>query len=129
MDILFLIGRIIFGGYFIYNGLNNVFRSNQMSEYSKMKGTTAPPVLIALSGLMIICGGLSLFLGAYPAIGVILLALFLIPITLLMHKFWAVDDPQIKMLETVNFTKNFALLGALMMFLKIPTPWPLSVAL
>lgn len=45
-----------------------------------------------------------------------------------MHAFWKVSDPQQRMGERVNFTKNIALLGSLLMFLVIPAPWPLGLA-
>jgi hypothetical protein len=33
----------------------------------------------------------------------------------MMHAFWKVTDPMHKMSETINFTKNLALIGALLM--------------
>ena len=75
---------------------------------------------------MLLLGGLSILLGAYPIARVILLAAFLIPVSFMMHDFWKVQDPQMKMGEMINFMKNMALLGALLMFLAIPRPWPAS---
>jgi hypothetical protein len=34
-----------------------------------------------------------------------------------MHAFWKVQDPTVKMGEMVNFMKNIALLGAVLIFL------------
>ena len=50
-------------------------------------------------------------------IGFISLVLFLVPVTLIMHAPWKVEDPQTKMGETVNFMKNFALVGAVLILL------------
>lgn len=44
-----------------------------------------------------------------------------------MHAVWKVADPQQRMGEQVNFSKNIALLGSLLMFLAIPRPWPMSL--
>jgi uncharacterized membrane protein YphA (DoxX/SURF4 family) len=70
--------------------------------------------------------GITILLGYYPEIGVAALVLFLIPVSYKMHNFWAVPAEQ-RMAEMVNFTKNAALLGSALMFLKIPKPWPFSL--
>jgi uncharacterized membrane protein YphA (DoxX/SURF4 family) len=79
------------------------------------------------SGLLLLIGGLSILLGVYPPIGTIALAAFLIPVTFMMHAFWKVQDPMAKMGETVNFTKNLALLGAALILLGVPQPWVVSL--
>ena len=94
-----------------------------------MKGVPVPTAAVALTGLMLILGGLSIFLGAYSVVGIVLLVVFFIPVSFMMHNFWKVQDPQMKMGDRVNFLKNMALLGAVLMFLAIPQPWPLSVSL
>ncbi|MBI1930302.1 DoxX family membrane protein [Candidatus Poribacteria bacterium] len=127
MEILFLIGRIMFGGFFLFNGLNHFIKLGMMSEYAKMKGVPAPSLAVSGSGLLLLLGGLSILLGAYPIVGIILLAAFLVPTTFMMHNFWKVEDTQMKMGEMVNFMKNMALLGALLMLSQMPTPWVFSL--
>ncbi|PIU46129.1 MAG: DoxX family protein [Ignavibacteriales bacterium CG07_land_8_20_14_0_80_59_12] len=128
-DILFLAGRVIFGGYFVFNGLDHFMKLGMMAGYAKSKGVPAPSIAVPVTGLMILLGGLSIILGFHPTIGSILLAAFLIPTSFIMHGYWRVQEPQGKMAEMVNFTKNMALLGALLMFLAIPRPFVLSVML
>jgi len=55
------------------------------------------------------------------------ITLFFLGVTFKMHNFWAVEDPQWRMVEMVNFLKNLALMGSAWMFLLIPTPWPFSL--
>jgi uncharacterized membrane protein YphA (DoxX/SURF4 family) len=129
MDTLFLIGRIIFAGYFLNSGINHFMRLGMMSDYAKMKGVPLPSVSVALTGLILILGGLSILLGVYPFVGIILLVVFLIPVSFMMHNFWKIQDLQMKMGEMINFMKNMALLGAVLMLSAIPTPWPFSVLL
>lgn len=129
MDILFLVGRIIFGGYFIFNGLNHFRNLSMLSGYAQSKGTPAPSLAVVVSGVMILLGGLSILLGAYPVVGMVLIMAFLLPVSFVMHNFWAVTDQQMQMADMINFTKNMALVGATLMFLAIPRPWPLSVPL
>ena len=82
-----------------------------MAGYAKMKGTPAPELAVGTSGILLLLGGLSLLLGFHPTIGVILLAIFLLPAAFMIHNFWAVQDPQAKMNDLVNFEKNIAILG------------------
>lgn len=127
MDELFLIGRIIFGGYFIFNGVNHFAQFGMVTVYAKSKKVPAAPAAVAMTGLMLLLGGASIVLGAYPTLGVALLVAFLVPVAVKMHDFWKMQDAQMKMFEMVNFTKNLALAGAALMVLAIPAPWPLSV--
>ena len=126
-NIAFLIGRILVGGFFIIAGINHFVSHGMMTGYAKMKGTPAPAVAVAGSGLLLLLGGLSLLLGFHPTIGVILLLIFLIPTSFMIHNFWAVQDPQARMNDLVNFEKNIALIGFLLMTLLIARPWPMSL--
>ncbi len=127
MIALFVIGRIIFGCYFIYNGINHLSHVPMMAGYAKSKGVPAPSLAVFVSGLFILLGGLSVLLGIYPVAGIILITLFLIPVSFFMHRFWDVQDPMARMGEHVNFLKNMALIGALLMFFLISRPWPVSL--
>jgi putative oxidoreductase len=53
---------------------------------------------------------------------------YLLGATFPMHNFWAVSDPQMQQADMINFLKNTALVGALLMLLAIPQPWPFSLA-
>ncbi len=127
MDILLLVGRIILGGFFIMSGINHFANFGMMKGYSQSKGVPAAGAAVAGTGLLLLLGGLSLLLGAYPEVGVILLVIFLLGASFTMHNYWTVQDPQAKMGERVNFMKNWALIGALLMILSIPLPWAYSL--
>ena len=127
MPTLFLIGRIIVAGFFLFSGFNHFMLLGMMSDYAKMKGVPLPSAAVAITGLMLILGGLSILMGVYPVVGVILLCAFLLPVSIIMHNFWKIQDAQMKMTEMTNFLKNMALLGAVLMFLSIPQPWPFSL--
>jgi len=98
-----------------------------MKGYASSKGVPMAGWAVAITGLMILLGGLGILLGVYIQLSVLLLAIFLVFVTFKMHNFWAVTEPNMKMMETVNFYKNMALLGAVLMMLFIPSPWAYSV--
>jgi putative oxidoreductase len=125
--IALLIGRIIVGGYFLYGAYNHFTNLKMMAGYAKSKGTPAAEFAIGGTGVLLLLGGASLLLGFHPTIGAILLIVFLLGVSFKMHNFWAIKDPGARMMERVNFTKNMALLGLLLMTLSIPRPWPFSI--
>ncbi len=127
MDIVFLIGRLLLGGFFISNGINHFRNLTLMAGYANSKGTPAPALAVGGTGVLLLAGGLSLVLGFQPIVGAALLAIFLLGVSFKMHNYWAVQDPQAKLGEQVNFMKNMALLGALLMLVAIPRPWSLSL--
>jgi len=126
MKWLTLIGRIIYGGFFVYNGLNHLINLKMLAGYAAMKGVPAPQVAVLVSGLMILVGGAMVVLGWKVRLGAWLIVLFLVPVTFKMHNFWAVTDSTRRMVEMVSFAKNMALLGAALMIM-LPKSWPLSV--
>ena len=77
MDTVRLVGRIIFGGFFFYNGVNQFLRFGMMSQYARTKGVPFPAVAEGITGLLLLCGGLSIACGVYPWIGIALLGAML----------------------------------------------------
>lgn len=126
-NIVFLIGRIIAGGFFLMNGVNHFSKLSMMTGYAKSKGTPAPALAVGVTGVLLLLGGASLLLGFHPTIGAGLLVIFILGVTFSIHNFWTVQDPMAKMGEMTHFLKNMALLGLLLMTLLIPRPWPMSL--
>jgi putative oxidoreductase len=127
MSIVFLIGRIILGGYFLYSGIHHFTSLGYLAGYAEMKGVPAPKVAVAGTGVLLALGGLSLLAGVLPIVGCVLLLVFLAGVSPAVHAFWSVRDAQQRAVEMINFTKNVALAGALLMILTVPGPWPLSL--
>ena len=127
MRALFVLGRAIFGGYFAWSGLNHFLDEKQMSHYAAAKGVAAPDVAVTGSGALLVAGGLSVLAGVKPRQGLAAIVAFLIPVSMQMHRFWDIDDPQQRMNEMINFTKNTALVGAALMLMQIDEPWPASI--
>jgi uncharacterized membrane protein YphA (DoxX/SURF4 family) len=130
MDIVFLIGRILVGGYYLYRAVDHLLMgTGGLTGYAASKGVPSPRLAVYGTGLLLLIGGLSILLGYQVLTGVVALAIFFVPTTIIMHNFWAVQDPMAKMGDMVNFTKNVALLGSSLMFLAIPQPWPFSLGM
>ncbi len=127
MQTAFLIGRVVLGLYYLFNALNHFTQVPMMSQYAASKGVPLPEVAVLVTGLLLLVGGLSILTGYKPTIGVAALVLFLLPVSFIMHNFWAETEQMTQMMHMVNFLKNLGLVGSALMFLAIPQPWPLSV--
>lgn len=123
---LLLAGRLIVGGYFLYNGVNHFRNRPMLAEYARSKQVPAPHLAVLGSGTLAALGGLSVLTGVQPKAGASMLAAFLLGVSPQMHDFWNVEDPAQRAPEFINFTKNMALVGAACFIAAAPEPWPLS---
>jgi len=106
---LVLLGRFFFALLFLMAGSNHF--SKQTIGHAASQGVPLASLAVPLSGIIALAGGLSILLGYRAKLGAWLIVLFLVPVTLMMHKFWAVTDPMMAQIQMVMFMKNVALLG------------------
>jgi uncharacterized membrane protein YphA (DoxX/SURF4 family) len=123
----FLIGRILFGGFFFYNGINHLRNRKAMAPYAQSKGVPDPEMAVALAGVPLLIGGTSILLGVKPKIGAAAIVGFLAGVSPVMHDFWKAEDPNQRMNDMINFMKNMALLGAAVALMGVDEPWEASV--
>lgn len=115
--IIFLIGRIMFGGYFVMMGFNHFKNNKMLMGYATSKGVPNPRLAVYFSGAMILCGGVGIILNMYSIVSLVLIIAFLIPVSFMMHSFWKNSDPVTKMADMTHFFKNMALVGASLMLI------------
>jgi putative oxidoreductase len=127
MKIAFLLGRVVFGGFFLYNGINHFIHRKSLSQYAQAKGVPVPELAVTASGAAMIAGGASILLGVKPKLGALAIVGFLAGVSPVMHDFWSVEDQGQRMNEMINFSKNLALLGAAVALMSVEEPWPASV--
>ncbi|MDX6617290.1 MAG: hypothetical protein QOD60_2381 [Solirubrobacterales bacterium] len=111
MDVVFLIGRILFASLFLLSGFGHFAKREMLVGYSKAAGTPIPEVGVPLAGAMIIAGAISIAFGIWADVGALLIVAFLIPTNYYMHAFWAIEDPMESQMQQTHFMKNTALLG------------------
>jgi putative oxidoreductase len=110
MSIVALIGRVLFSLIFILSGISHFLHST--IEYAASQGVPMASFVVPLSGAIAVAGGLSIAAGYRARWGAILIVVFLIPVTLSMHKFWTVTDPPMAQMQMAHFMKNVSMLGA-----------------
>jgi uncharacterized membrane protein YphA (DoxX/SURF4 family) len=126
MEFVFLLGRLMFGGFFLMNGINHFTQKKALTEYAKSKHVPSPEVAVSLSGAILFVSGLSIVLGIFIKLSLFLLVIFLFIISFTMHAFWKDTDAGTKMNNYIGFMKNMALLGACLMLFFMES-WPLSL--
>jgi putative oxidoreductase len=78
------------------------------------KGMPLVPLLLALTIVIELGGGLLLAVGYKARWVALLIFLFLIPVTVIFHPFWGIDAAQVQN-QMNHFLKNVAIMGAMLM--------------
>ncbi|HYT83718.1 MAG TPA: DoxX family protein [Gemmatimonadales bacterium] len=108
MRYVVLAGRVLYSAIFL---MTFGHFTPQYIAYGAQQGVPAAGLLVPLSGVIALAGGLSVLLGYRARIGAWLLVLFLVPVTVMLHNFWAVQDPMMRQLQVAMFMKNLSMLG------------------
>ncbi|HEY5998311.1 MAG TPA: DoxX family protein [bacterium] len=109
---LFLLGRILISAIFILSGISKMGSFAGTAQMMGGKGLPAPEVLLALTILIEAAGGLMLLLGIYARLTALVYFVWLIPVTLVFHRFWGIDPAQVQG-QYINFMKNLAIMGGM----------------
>ncbi|MBU3067230.1 DoxX family membrane protein [Nocardia sp. NEAU-G5] len=115
MDVVVLIGRILFALLFLGSAFGHFAQREQMAQYAQSKGVPVAGLAVLGAGVLLLLGGLSVLLGVWADLGSLLLVIFLVPTAFLMHPFWKEQDAQAKQMEMVSFNKDIGLAGAAFM--------------
>ena len=113
---LLLVGRVLIGVLFLYNGYNHFTDYEGRVEYSEYKGIPAPSLSVIASGVVLVLGSIGIIAGIYPVISAGALAVFLTVATPLFHDFWAMEGED-RQNELNHFLKNVGLLGGTLVLL------------
>jgi putative oxidoreductase len=104
-----VLGRFFFAVIFLMAGANHF--NKQAIGYAASQGVPLAAIAVPLSGVLAIAGGLSILLGYRTKLGAWPIVLFLVPVSLMMHKFWTVTDPMMAQIQMILFMKNVSMLG------------------
>jgi putative oxidoreductase len=109
MKFLFPLGRVLFAWNFVLAFPYHF--THGAVQVAAQQGVPLAGVLVPLSGVLALAGGLSVALGYKTRWGAWALVAFLVPVTLWMHAFWRLSDPHTAFVEQVLFLKNISTLG------------------
>ena len=104
-----VLGRFLFTLIFLASGLRHF--SMQTIAFAASLGVPLASIAVLFSGILAFVGGLSILLGYRAKLGAWLIVLFLVPVTLMMHRFWGISDPMRAQTQIIMFMKNVSMLG------------------
>ena len=110
-------GRVSFGLIFLMSGWTHFLPGT--IQYAASTGLPFAGFLVPASGVLAALGALSLITGWHARIGAWMIVAFLVPVTLTMHAFWNVTDPNMHAMQMAMFMKNVSMFGAALVFTQL----------
>ena len=112
-DIIFLLGRILLVLVFVNSGIGHLTQDG-MVGYAQYKKIPSPQLAVRLSGVLLLLGAAGVILGIWGDLAALLSALLLLIMSITMHNFWTIEDPQARQIDQIMFMKNLAIIGGLL---------------
>lgn len=112
--LVLLIGRGLLGLYFILPGISKITGFAATSEYMAAHGVPLIPVLLVVTIVFQIGGGLALMFGFKTQLVAFVLAGLTLVISIFMHNFWVMEEGLERNHEVQNFVKNLAIMAGLL---------------
>jgi len=124
MSLASVVARPLLAGMFVYGGLDafrhpegKVPRAEKVApDIANLVGVDADTEqLVQFNGAVQVAAGVTLALGIFPRLSALALAGSLVPTTLAGHRFWEAEDDAARAQQTIQFLKNAAMLGGLLL--------------
>ncbi len=116
-DTIDLIARICIALIFLFEAYDSIIFFKSTKESMTQYGITwNQDMLLIVSIFLLILGGILVLIGYRSGFGAVLLLLYWIPLTFIVHSWW--NDPiDIQREQSIDFMKNIAIAGGLLMII------------
>ncbi|TNY36285.1 DoxX family protein [Thermomonospora catenispora] len=111
MDVIALIGRILFTAIFLGSAVGHLTATDAMARYAQAKKLPQPRLAVQVSGVYILVASVMLILGIWPDLAALALVPFLLMTAFIFHDFWTATDPGARQQEQTQFLKDVSLAG------------------
>lgn len=111
MEVLLIVGRVLFSLIFIGAGIGHLMRPQETAAYAAVRGMPAAGWRVRTSGVLIAAGGLGVIFGVWMDLAALGLVAYVLIAAFLIHHFWTDEEPT-RTMEMALFMKNLALAGA-----------------
>jgi putative oxidoreductase len=111
------VGRAFVGTLFLISGIYKIIGFSGVAGWMTSAGVPLASLLLAITIAIEIGGGLMLVTGVQVRRAAIVVALFIIPVTLVFHAFWNADAANYQS-QLTNFLKNLAILGGMLLVIE-----------
>jgi putative oxidoreductase len=116
MDVIALIGRIVFTVVFLGATMGHLTSTDAMAGYAASKKFPQPKLAVQVSGVYVGVASVLLILGIWPDLAALAFVPFLLLTAVLFHDFWKQGDPEARQMEQIQFTKDVSLAGGALGF-------------
>lgn len=117
MDIVILVGRILFALVFIGGGIGHLTATTAMTQIVEAKRIPAARAVVLATGVLLVIAALMLIVGLWADVAALGLFCFLVPTAIFIHNFWTEEDPQTRLMEQLHFNKDLSLAGGALILL------------
>ena len=121
-----LAGRILISLIFIMSGLGKVFQFDGQVAYAASQGVPLASLAIIISIIAELAAAAMIVFGFKARLGALILLLWMIPVSLMMHAFWNIEDPMAQQMNMIMFMKNLSMMGAMLLIMSFG-PGPKSI--
>ncbi len=110
MDVIVLIGRILFSMVFVGAGIGHLTQTEGTAAAAEARGLPSPRLMAQISGVVMLLGGLAVILGIWTDLALLGIAALMFVYNITMHPFWKEEGMQ-QQLEMSMFMKNLSIAG------------------
>jgi uncharacterized membrane protein YphA (DoxX/SURF4 family) len=110
-DIVYLVGRILFGLIFVQYGYNHLAKTEGSAQYAAYKKVPSARLAVQVSGVAMLVGAIAVVLGIWVDLAGLGLAVLVLIMAFAMHRYWEETDPQTTAIEQAAFLKNISMAG------------------
>jgi putative oxidoreductase len=115
-DITDLIGRIFLATIFLFEAFDSIRYFDETKQAMTLHGVTwNQNFLLYCAIFLLVMGGLMVLTGYRSTLGAILLLMYWVPVTFIVHDFWNCAAKDELREQSILFMKNIAIIGGLLM--------------
>jgi putative oxidoreductase len=112
VEILLVIGKVLFSYLFITSGINHFKSLDAMTGYAKYKKLPLEKPAVIASGVLLVLAPILFIFGILEVLSLVFIAVFLTATAFIFHAYWNETDATAKMNERISFNKEISLVGA-----------------
>ena len=121
-----LTGRILISLIFLMSGFGKVFQFDGQVAYAASQGVPLASLAIIISIIAELAAATMIIIGYRARLGALILLVWMIPVSIMLHAFWNIEDPMAQQMHMIMFMKNLAMMGAMLLIMSFG-PGPKSI--
>lgn len=121
-----LTGRVLISLVFLMSGLGKVFQFDGQVAYAASQGVPFASLAIMISIIAELAAVTMIIIGYKARLGALILFVWMIPVSIMLHAFWNIEDAMAQQMHMIMFMKNLAMMGAMLLIMAFG-PGPKSI--